>query len=68
MTPIKPGTAQRLGLRKPVRVYPDTGRTSVAYDELNAWLDRVLAGGTFQLAPFQRVWLNETVRAAKGER
>lgn len=69
MTPIKPGTAQRLGPRKPSSFYRYKDGTT---RWLDAWLDEVLPWVEEQLgvkmAPFQRLWLNGTVRAEKTER
>lgn len=69
MTPIKPGTAQRLGLRKPSGFYRYKDGTT---RWLDAWLDEVLPWVEEQLGvkmePFQRLWLNGTVRAEKAER
>lgn len=62
MTPIKTGTARRLGLRKPTGVYRYRDGTVVWLDEATEWIQSVL-GERFKLAPFQRRYLNEMMRA-----
>ena len=62
MTPIKRGTAQKLGLRKPNGVIRYKDGTISWLDEALPWIEEQLG---VKVEPFQRAWLNETVRTRR---
>jgi hypothetical protein len=62
LTPIKQGTAKRLGLRKPTGVYYYRDGSSIFVDEARKWMETLgFHLAPWQLQAFERAYLNRRV-------